>query len=81
MGHPGMMMMEIMQIADPNHTGTVTKDGFVSAALKLFDQADANHDGKVTPQERKAAFDKMRPKLGRRGPGGDMPPPPAAKAP
>jgi len=61
--HPGEgmpMLMEIMAIADPAHTGTITKDAFVGAALKLFDQADTNHDGTVTAQERKAAGEKMR---------------------
>ena len=69
MGRKGMMMrggqmgmlMGILRAADPQHTGTVSKDAFVGAALKMFDDADANHDGKVTPDERKAA---MRAKMG-----------------
>ncbi|MBS0253836.1 MAG: EF-hand domain-containing protein [Proteobacteria bacterium] len=81
----GMAMM-IMHKADPSHTGVVSKDAFVGAALSLFDQADTNHDGKLSPEERKAAHEKMRAMMGARmgrhgghgGPGGpgDMPPPP-----
>jgi len=63
------MLFEILRRADPAHTGTITKDAFVAASLKLFDQADANHDGKVTPEERRAAFAKMHHAWGKRGPG------------
>lgn len=83
------MVMEILHLADPNHTGTVTKDAFVAAALTLFDKADTNHDGKVTPDERKAAFAKQRADMRaefakhggmmHHGMGGDMPPPPPAQ--
>lgn len=93
MGQRGPAMMLMMRQADPNHTGTVTRDAFVNAALATFDREDTNHDGKVTPEERRAA---MRAEMGggqgRRGPGGpgghhrggpdgqgpDMPPPPPA---
>ncbi len=81
-----MHMMGIMGLADPTRSGTVSKDGFVGAALKIFDAADANHDGKLTPEERKAARASMRDKMG--GMRGrhhrmkmgdmDMPPPPSA---
>jgi len=63
MGGRGMMMREramgmgmaIMHEADPQHTGTVTHDGFIAAAMAMFDKADANHDGKISPEERQAA--------------------------
>ena len=55
-----MMGMMVMHKADPNHTGVVSKDGFVGAALAMFDSADTNHDGTLTPAERKAAHEKMR---------------------
>jgi len=47
---------QILREADPQHTGSVSHDAFVAAALALFDKADANHDGKVTPEERRAAM-------------------------
>lgn len=82
----GMMLMAIIHTADPQHTGTITKQAFVGAALKLFDMADTNHDGKLTPQERQAARLKMRERFRARmmehhgehhdGAMGDMPPPP-----
>ena len=81
MGHAGRMghgparmgvLMAILHEADPAHTGTVTKDAFVAAALKLFDQADTNHDGKLSGQERRAAWGAamrkhMREGMGREG--------------
>ena len=79
-----MMAMMIMHKADPNHTGVVGKDAFVGAALTMFDAADTNHDGKLSPEERKAAHEKMRSemhgrmggRMGGHGDHGDMPPPP-----
>ena len=76
-GAPGMheramgLGMEIIRLADPQHTGTVSHDGFIAAALALFDRADADHDGKVTPAERRAAHPMMGHRDGR-GPGGPM---------
>ncbi|MGF7155899.1 EF-hand domain-containing protein [Novosphingobium gossypii] len=35
----------------------VTQAEFVAEALKRFDAQDANHDGKVTPEERKARWE------------------------
>ena len=64
------LVFEILRIADPAHAGSVSKEGFVAASLKLFDEADANHDGKVTPEERSAAFAKHRPEWAKRGPHG-----------
>jgi Ca2+-binding EF-hand superfamily protein len=58
MGHHGMMSPIVFQLlheADPNHTGSVTKDAFIAAELKRFDEADTNHDGKVTMEELRAS--------------------------
>lgn len=60
--HGRMGAMMIMRMADPNHTGSVTRSAFVDAALKMFDKADANRDGTVTPAERKAAMQAMHAK-------------------
>ena len=63
MGHDREKMailMAILHEADPAHTGTITREAFVGAALKLFDKADTNHDGKVTPEEHHAAMAKGR---------------------
>jgi hypothetical protein len=68
MGHMGGMkmrmgamglVMAIVHEADPQRTGTVTHDGFTAAALRLFDKADTNHDGKLSPEERRAAHRMM----------------------
>lgn len=74
-GHGRMGPMMMVRMADANKDGVVTKDEFVAAALKHFDEMDANHDGTVTPAERKAAMAAMRAKWGDRK-NGDMPPPP-----
>jgi hypothetical protein len=84
----GLVMM-ILHRADPGHTGTVTRDAFVAAALALFDQADTNHDGILTPEEHRAAAEAVRQHMRAHmehggwqhgGPGGDMPPPPPPPA-
>lgn len=79
---------------DKNGDGAVDKDEFVAQAEKRFGEMDANSDGKITPEERKAAHEKMRAKFrefkggdgeGRGGrpdgppPEGDAPPPPAGE--
>lgn len=83
MGHGGGMMM--LHMADTNKDKAVSKDEFLAAHAKHFDTADANHDGKLTPEERKAAHEKMRGMMGKmKGMHGghgmhgdaDMPPPP-----
>jgi Ca2+-binding EF-hand superfamily protein len=63
------MGAEILREADPQRTGTVSHDAFISTALALFDRTDANHDGKVTPEERRAA---MAGRMGRPGGGHRM---------
>lgn len=57
-GGKGRHMM--MGMADANKDGTVTRAEFVSARLKHFDMTDINKDGSVSPDERKAAMQKMR---------------------
>jgi Ca2+-binding EF-hand superfamily protein len=75
MRHPGMAMMahEMLMAADTNKDGQITRAEFDAAVKARFDKADTNHDGKVSPEERRAAMVAMR----RAGPPmGDMPPPP-----
>ena len=87
-GQMGMAMM-VLHRADPNHTGSVTKQAYVNAALAMFDEADTNHDGTLTKPEREAAHAKMRAEMrkhwaehqgaaggdhDRGGPDGGMPP-------
>lgn len=76
----GGMAMLILHRADPGHTGIVTRDAFVGAALSLFDQADTNHDGILAPAEHRAAWQAMRGNMHQhhhhRGPDDMVPPPP-----
>jgi hypothetical protein len=91
MGPHGFMSPIVFQLlheADPNHTGSVTKDAFIAAELKRFDEADTNHDGKVTEEELRASHHGHGERFHHRwggpeghgprdgGPGGDGPPPP-----
>ncbi|CAM3107946.1 hypothetical protein SPAN111604_04000 [Sphingomonas antarctica] len=88
MGHHVMMMHHggpgagHMMMADGDKDGRISQAEAVSGALKRFDLLDANHDGTVTPEERRAAMQawaaKMREHGGRMhgAPMGDMPPPP-----
>ena len=76
MGGPGrgegamMLGMAILHEADPQHTGVVTHEAFINAALAMFDKMDTNHDGKVTPEERRAAHQMMMGGHGGPGMGG-----------
>ncbi|WP_435416681.1 hypothetical protein WAB17_07205 [Parerythrobacter aurantius] len=50
----------MLQRADADSNGQVTKAEFQSAALARFDRADANGDGTISAEERKAARQAMR---------------------
>ncbi len=63
-GHQGMMGM--MKKADTNGDKAISQAEFQAAALMRFDAADANKDGQVTAEERKAAHEAMRGKRGER---------------
>lgn len=56
-GYPGMMMK-----ADTDKDGAVSQAEFLAAADKRFDAADANHDGKITREERQAHRQQIRDK-------------------
>lgn len=81
-----LLVMAILHRADPQHTGTVSREAFVNAALSLFDQADTNHDGKLTRDERQTAWAAAREHMRHEHGGshgdrddhghGDVPPPP-----
>ncbi len=76
MGHAGgrempMVGMVMLKMADTNRDSVVSREEFVAAAMGHFDQADSNHDGKLTPDERRAAKQAMHAKMkGMRGMGG-----------
>lgn len=57
-GHGKMMM----QNADANSDGSITKAEFTAAALARFQQSDTNGDGQVSTEERKAHHEQMRAK-------------------
>lgn len=59
-GHGGMMMAR----ADANGDKAITLAEFQTAALARFDAADANKDGKVTPEERAAQREAWKAKAG-----------------
>lgn len=59
-GHRGMMMGK----ADTNGDKAISQAEFQTAALARFDAADANKDGQVTAEERKAQRGAWRAKRG-----------------
>ena len=68
MGHAGgrempMVGMVMLRMADTNRDSAVSREEFVAAAMGHFDQADSNHDGKLTPDERRAAMQAMHAKM------------------
>jgi EF-hand domain pair/EF hand len=52
---PGGFGGHMIAMADTNKDGKVTLPEAEALALQHFDQMDANHDGQVTPEERRAA--------------------------
>jgi hypothetical protein len=84
---PGMMghgmgggmhgpMGRMAAMADTNGDHAISRDEFMAAAMKRFDAADTNHDGKLTPEERKAAFRAGMKARREHRMDHDMPPPP-----
>jgi hypothetical protein len=71
--------------ADADGDRSITRAEFVAAALQRFDGMDGNKDGKVTPEERRAAHERMRAewkgRTGDRRQDSPPPAPPAAPAP
>ena len=75
---PGMGMGRHMGARMFGEAGFVTAEQFRARALERFDRADANHDGTVTREERRAGRGEMR-RRHRMGPpagGPGAPPPP-----
>ncbi|MEN9926432.1 MAG: hypothetical protein RL268_2558 [Pseudomonadota bacterium] len=62
-GHMGGGRM-MMQMADTNKDGAISRDEIAAAHARMFDMADANKDGQLTAAERKAHHDQMRQKMG-----------------
>lgn len=71
-GHPGMHAgmhargmgrAMIMQRADSDRDGGVTRAEFAANAASRFDQADSNRDGQLTPAERQASRAAMRERM------------------
>jgi hypothetical protein len=56
-GRMGKMMLHM---ADANQDRVVTRDEFSAAAASHFDKVDTDKDGSISPDERKAAHEKMR---------------------
>ncbi|MFL6751417.1 MAG: EF-hand domain-containing protein [Sphingomicrobium sp.] len=52
---PGGFGGRMIVMADTNADGRITQAEAEALALQHFDQMDANHDGQVTPEERRAA--------------------------
>lgn len=50
----------LFAMADRNPNGSVSLAEVEAAALQHFDQIDLNHDGKITPDERRQAHERMR---------------------
>jgi len=53
--HRGMGGERMIVLADINKDGKITLVEAETLALQHFDQMDTNHDGQVTPEERRAA--------------------------
>ena len=65
----GGMGGRMIVMADTNKDGKITLAEAQAMALQHFDKMDANHDGQVTPQERRAARPMMRKQMQTQAPG------------
>ena len=59
----GMRGARMIVMADTNKDGRITLPEAEAMALQHFDQMDSNHDGQVTPEERRAGHILMIKKL------------------
>ena len=50
----------LLAMADASKDGKVSLQQVEAAALAHFDRMDLNHDGKITPDERRQARERMR---------------------
>lgn len=80
-GGMGGGMGRMAAMADTNGDHAISRDEFIAAALKRFDAADANHDGTLTAEERKAAFRAGMKAMREHRMGHDTPPPAPASSP
>jgi len=55
-----------LAMADTNKDGVVTREEMLAGVQARFKEMDANHDGKVTPEEREAFNAAMRARMGGR---------------
>ena len=78
MGGHGMGGGMMMQMADSNRDGAVTKAEMTAAAATRFDSADSNRDGSLSPEERQAARGAMHERMRSMAPSGEAPAAPPA---
>jgi Ca2+-binding EF-hand superfamily protein len=58
--HGGMMGAGLLRMADTDKDGRVSLAEATGGAMQHFDMMDANRDGRLTPEERRAGRGKMR---------------------
>ena len=59
-GQRGEKVKKMLDAADTDHDGKVSRDEFKNAGGKWFDLADANHDGVVDKNELKQAAERFK---------------------
>lgn len=75
----GMILHPEGKAADGKPPAPLAKADFVARGLALFDKADSNHDGTISPTEHDAARQTMHGKRAAHGMMPPAPPPPAAQ--
>ncbi len=51
---------EMLQMADGDHDGKVSRDEFIAAGGRMFEMVDGNHDGVVDQAEMQQATERLR---------------------
>ena len=64
--HGRPMMRHMAMMADADGDRALSRDEFTKRALDHFDRVDANHDGKISAEEREQAHAAMRERFERK---------------
>jgi len=57
----------VLQMADSDHDGTVSRDEFIAAGMRMFELVDTNHDNVIDRAEMKQVTERLRARTAGKG--------------